>query len=154
MTDNLPIPKFRRELVEDRRQDGYWIEAVNIDNGSNPDIIGYGMGLGEVTWYRNSDWKKTLIAKYIGPVGMHHADVNGNGRDDIIICYQYGQTMINCDPDGGKIAWLENPGNNEPYWNSHYIGRATSMHPSLAGRLFYPRKQTTSSRIAYCWAAQ
>jgi len=30
MTDNLPIPKFRRELVEDRRQDGYWIEAVNI----------------------------------------------------------------------------------------------------------------------------
>lgn len=45
MTDNLPIPKFRRELVEDRRQDGYWIEAVNIDNGPNPDIIGYGMGV-------------------------------------------------------------------------------------------------------------
>lgn len=133
MTDNLPIPKFRRELVEDRRQDGYWIEAVNIDNGSNPDIIGYGMGLGEVTWYRNSDWKKTLIAKYIGPVGMHHGDVNGNGRDDIIICYQYGQTMINCDPDGGKIAWLENPGNNEPYWNSHYIGKATSMHRLRVG---------------------
>ena len=74
-----PIPKFKRQLVEDRRLDGYWIEALNIDGGPKSDIIGYGMGQGEVNWYRNSDWKKTLIAKYLGPVGMHHADVNGNG---------------------------------------------------------------------------
>ena len=134
------IPKFRRQLVEDRRQDGYWIEAFNvdgdskdIDSSSKPDIVGYGLGQGEVTWYRNNDWKKTLIAKYIGPVGMHHVDVNRDGRNDIVICYQYGQTMVNCDPEGGKIVWLENPGNSEPYWKSHYIGRATSMHRLKVG---------------------
>lgn len=124
----FPIPQFRRQLVEDRRQDGYWIEAFAINGDSKSDIVGYGLGQGEVTWYRNNDWKKTLIAKYIGPVGMHHVDINRNGRNDIVICYQYGQTMVNCDPEGGKIVWLENPGNSEPYWKSHYIGRATSMH--------------------------
>jgi hypothetical protein len=131
--NQIQIPKFRRQLVEDRRQDGYWIEAIKANSDSRRDLIGYGMGLGEVTWYRNNDWKKTLIAKYLGPVGMHNADVNGNGRDDIIVSYQYGLTMVNCDPEGGKIDWLENPGYDEPYWKRHYIGRATSMHRLRVG---------------------
>ena len=100
----FPIPKFKRQVVEDFRKDGYWIEAVDINGDSKPDIVGYGLGEGEVNWYRNNDWKKTLIAKYIGPVGMHHADITADGRNDIVICYEYGQTMINCDLEGGLLA--------------------------------------------------
>jgi hypothetical protein len=37
--DKLSIPKFTRQLVEDRRQDGYWIEAVDINGNSQPDIV-------------------------------------------------------------------------------------------------------------------
>lgn len=102
----LPQPYFERHLVEDRRLDGYWIEAFDIDNDSKPDIVGYGLNVGEVNWYQNPDWKKINISKFLGPVGMHHADIDGDGWNDIVLCYQYGQTMVNCDPDGGKIVWV------------------------------------------------
>jgi hypothetical protein len=127
-------PFFDRQLVEDKRGDGYWIEALDIDQDSRPDLVGYGLGLGEVNWYQNPTWNKRLIAKYLGPVGMHHADLTGNGRADIIITYQYGQTMVNSDPTGGKIDWLENPLDPDDLWKRHYIGRATSMHRLKVGR--------------------
>jgi len=129
----LHKPYFERQLVEDKRGDGYWIEAFNITDDSRPDIVGYGLGMGEVNLYKNPHWKKTLIAKYPGPVGMHHGDINRDGKMDIIICYQYGQTMVMCDPQGGKIDWLENPGTPDGEWKHHYIGRATAMHRLRVG---------------------
>lgn len=125
-------PFFERQLVEDKRKDGYWIEAFNAFD-DRPDLIGYGLGVGEVNLYKNPTWKKTLLATYPGPVGMHHGDINGNGRLDIVICYQYGQTMVMCDPEGGKIDWLENPGTIDGKWKRHYIGRATAMHRLKVG---------------------
>lgn len=139
-TDKLLQPYFERQLVEDRRLDGYWIEAFDINNDSKPDIVGYGLNLGEVTCYQNPDWKKTKISKFLGPVGMHHADINGDGWTDIVICYQYGQTMINCDPTGGKIVWLENPGTSQRDWVARYIGRATAMHRLKVGHFTQDEK--------------
>ena len=126
-------PCFERQLVEDKRGDGYWIEAFDIDGDSKPDLVGYGLGLGEVNWYQNPNWHKRNIAKYLGPVGMHHGDVNQDGNLDIIICYQYGQTMVDADPTGGKIDWLKNPCDPDGEWKRHYIGRATSMHRLRVG---------------------
>ena len=123
--NKLLKPYFERQLVEDKREDGYWIEAFDIDNDSKIDIVGYGLGVGEVNWYQNPNWHKRTIAKYLGPVGMHHGDINQDGNLDIIICYQYGQTMVNADPTGGKIDWLKNPCDPDGEWKRHYIGRAT-----------------------------
>jgi hypothetical protein len=131
--NKLLKPYFERQLVEDKRDDGYWIEAFDIDDDSKIDIVGYGLGVGEVNWYQNPSWHKRTIAKYLGPVGMHHGDINQDGNLDIIICYQYGQTMVNADPTGGKIDWLENPGDPDGEWKRHYIGRATSMHRLKVG---------------------
>lgn len=126
-------PYFERELVEDNRKDGYWIEALDINNDSRPDLIGYGLNQGEVNWYRNPDWVKTPIVKLDGPVGMHHADINGDGFMDVVICHKYGKTMVECDPDGGKIIWLENPGTTDGEWKRHYIGKITAMHRLRVG---------------------
>lgn len=59
---------------------------------------------------------------------MDHGDINKNGRDDLVICYQYGNTMDDCDPLGGKIDWLENPGEGQGEWKRHYVGRSVAMH--------------------------
>ena len=128
-------PVFRPQLIEERRPDGYWIDAFDVDGDGLPDLVAYGLGQGQVSWYRNPGWQRTLIRGYDGPVGMHHADLDGDGREDIVICHQYGATMVDCDPEGGKIHWLQNPGNSggtEP-WTARYIGRATAMHRLRVG---------------------
>ncbi len=126
-------PKFRGEVVEEYRNDGYWVEAMDITKSGKLDLIGYGLGLGEVNWYRNPDWRIQNIVTLSGPVGMDHGDINGNGFDDIIICYQYGKTMVDCDLEGGKIDWIENPGELNKPWKRHYVGKATAMHRLRVG---------------------
>jgi hypothetical protein len=134
------IPFFEKVLVEEKRQDGYWIEAMGINDPKRPDLVGYGLGLGEVSWYRNDSWEKQLIKKLPAPVGMHFADINQDGLTDIVICYQYGKTMEDCDPKGGKVIWLENPGKPRADWKEHYIGRTTAMHRLKVGHFTQDQK--------------
>jgi hypothetical protein len=129
----MNAPRFERQLIEDHRPDGYFLEAADLTGDGRADLVGYGLGAGEVTWYGNGDWLPTLITKLPGPVGMHHADVDGDGLNDIVICYQYGMTMVDCDPSGGKIIWLQNPDTSGRDWTARYIGRATSMHRLRVG---------------------
>ena len=55
--DKLLIPHFERQIVDPQREDGYWIEAFDIDNDGKPDLVGYGLNKGEVNWYHNQDYK-------------------------------------------------------------------------------------------------
>ncbi|CAF3709720.1 unnamed protein product [Rotaria socialis] len=133
-------PFFEKKLIEEKRKDGYWIEAFKVDNQNPIGLIGYGLSCGEVNFYPNpctttEPGKAIRIQDLPGPVAMDQADITGNGINDIIICYQYGNTMVDCDPTGGKIIWLQNPGQKleQEQWISHYIGRSTAMHRLKVG---------------------
>lgn len=84
-------------------------------------------------------WRKILVKKFDSPVAVATADCAGNGRKDIIACYDYGPTFLDCNPHGGNISWLENPGRQGPKgevaedWNMKYIGRWPAMHRLKAG---------------------
>ncbi|GGM93437.1 hypothetical protein GCM10010106_47200 [Thermopolyspora flexuosa] len=138
---DIRIPKFEPELVADQLRDGYWLEATDLDGDGRPDLFGYGLRLGEIYWYQNNpEWTRRLAADgFRMPVGADHADITGNGVADIIVCHElYGPigTIVDPDPEGGKISWLENPGNpdKEPSrWRRHYVGRAVGMHRLRAG---------------------
>ncbi|MBI9062845.1 MAG: VCBS repeat-containing protein [Marinilabiliaceae bacterium] len=129
----LQTPKFNREVVDADRTNSYWVEALDINGNGKSDLLGYGLGDSRIFTFMNPNWEKRLIAELQGAVGMDHADINGNGRNDVVICYQYGKTMKECDPQGGKIVWLENPGDPQVKWKHHYIGRATAMHRLRVG---------------------
>lgn len=61
-------------------------------------------------------------------------DITGDGYNDLIVGYEYGETMINCNPTGGVIAWLENPRDNPAAkWKEHFIGRWPAMHRLATG---------------------
>ncbi|KAI1098295.1 hypothetical protein F4804DRAFT_325172 [Jackrogersella minutella] len=56
---------------------------------------------------------------------------------DLVICRDYGPFMLECDPKGGHITWLENPGRvnlkTQGHWKERYIGRWPAMHRLAAG---------------------
>ena len=84
-----------------------------------------------------STWRRWTIAQLNTPVAVTLADVAGNGRMDVIICYQYGETVWTADPKGGYVVWLENPGKKamaegKP-WTKRYIGSWPVMHRLSAG---------------------
>lgn len=79
---------------------------------------------------------KYEIGKFNGPVAAIAVDVSGNGRTDVVICHEYGATMLDCDPDGGWVTWLENPGRDrlsDGPWKRRNIGRWPAMHRLRAG---------------------
>ncbi|KAK1635375.1 hypothetical protein BDP81DRAFT_462381 [Colletotrichum phormii] len=109
---DLPVPEFGLAVIEDNRKDGYWVETFKFA------------------------WKKYQVAKFDSPVAVVAVDINRNGLTDIVVCHDYGPFMLECDPKGGWISWLENPGREnlgkEP-WKLRMIGRWPAMHRMKAG---------------------
>lgn len=130
-------PCFLAQLIIEQLREGYWLECPDVNRDAKPDLVGYGLGMGEIYWYRNPDWSRFLIANKVKePVGMDYADITGNGHPDVVICYQlYGEkgTIVDPDPEGGKIDWLENPGNpnnGTHRWERRYVGRTVAAPPA------------------------
>ncbi|CAF1533437.1 unnamed protein product [Rotaria socialis] len=128
-------PTFEKKLIESDRKDGYCVQAFQVDDRTPIGLVAFGLTAGEINLYQNPSTtiepqKGTLIQKLDTPVGMDKADITGNGYQDIVVCFQYGRTHLDTDPDGGKLVWLENPGENidKKLWTQHYIGRSISMH--------------------------
>ena len=128
-------PSFEKQVIEEHIRDGYWIEAFQPDDQTPVGFVAYGLSNGEINFYPNSfttteKIEPILIQKLITPIAIDQADITNNGFKDIIICFDYGNTIIDFNPDGGHIVWLENPGhqNGTEPWKQHYVGRSPTMH--------------------------
>lgn len=137
----VAVPCFGAQTVTDFLRDGYWLEAADLTGDGSPDLVGYGLKVGEIYWYDNPTWTKRLVVDKIKePVGMDTGDITGTGGDDLVVCYQLygpGGTIHHADGEGGRIDWLENPGREAldrgDRWTRHYLGRATGMHRLRVG---------------------
>ncbi|KAJ4480225.1 hypothetical protein J3R30DRAFT_3370961 [Lentinula aciculospora] len=145
---------FQPVAIQTSREDGYFIEAFpfKTENKSPPHVIAYGLGGAQVSVvsmflnpYPNSeskDWEQVDLARLRYPVGMTYADITGNGFNDVIITDEYGPSMDDLWMDGGRIVWLQNPGNSKTgNWRQRFIGRSPSMHRVKAGHF------TTRDRV-------
>ncbi|CAF1077711.1 unnamed protein product [Rotaria sordida] len=133
-------PSFEKQLIEANRDDGYCIIAFQIDDQTPIGLIAFGLTVGEIKFYQNPSITTvpengTLIQNLSSPLAADTADISGDGYQDLIIAYEYGRTLLDTDPDGGKIAWLENPGQNNgtKLWTMHYVGKSPAMHRLKVG---------------------
>lgn len=144
--DKTLTPEFEENIIQDHREDGYWVDSFDVNGSGLPDIIGYGLNSGELTWFENpnashlasKEWTARKIAQVDEPVGMYHAPIAGTAYEDIVICSQYGGTMDTIDTEGGKLHWYQNPlgngGTVDDVWVKRYIGKAAGMHRVVVGR--------------------
>lgn len=133
---SIATPFFEKQTLADQQNDGYWIEAVDINGNGKLDLVTSGLAVGQVVWYENPTWKKRLIADFPLPVAIDQGDIAGNGRNDLVISHNYGNCMFWCRPEDGKVSWLENPGHyerdDEP-WNVHFITDLMAAHRLQVG---------------------
>ncbi|KAJ3552120.1 hypothetical protein NM688_g4321 [Phlebia brevispora] len=126
-----------------------------------PNLIAYGLGTkntkstvqmfinpyadGMKEGQNTSTWTSVDLAQLEFPVAAHYADITGNGFNDVIICDKYGPSMDDIWPDGGRVSWLENRGDQEHGdWTLHVIGNSPGMHRLKTG--YFTRRD----RIQIC----
>ncbi len=127
---SLPVPRFEKLTLANEQDDGYWVQAVDVNGNGKLDLVTSGLAVGKVVWYENPTWERRVIADFPLPVALDVGDIAGNGRNDIIISHNYGNCMFWCRPEDGKISWLENPGNfddGKP-WKVHFISDLMAAH--------------------------
>lgn len=99
-------------------------------------------------------WKSYCVKKLNSPVAVATGNCAGAGRNDIVICYEYGQTFLTANPDGGDIIWLENPGRDKETkklkedWKERTIGRWPAMHRLKAG--YFTQRYVLSAWFEDC----
>ncbi|KAI0378907.1 hypothetical protein F5Y04DRAFT_272217 [Hypomontagnella monticulosa] len=154
MSNHIITPVFKPFTLQER-DDGYWIETFHLTKDDKaPGLIVSGLNSGSVQFLDNPinttkprcntksrksypyTWKAYVIGVFDTPVAIVGADVTGNGLTDLIVCHDFGPTMLDCHMNGGWISWLENPGrgalSGDP-WTRKVIGRWPAMHRMKAG---------------------
>jgi aldos-2-ulose dehydratase/isomerase family protein len=136
----LQVPFFSKITLADHQDDGYWIQAVDINGNGRLDIVTSGLAQGKVEWYESPNWTRRTIAEFPVPVAVEAADITGNGRNDLVVTHNYGNCMYWCRPEDGKVSWLENPGTSaaDKPWNVHFISDLMAAHRLQLGHFTQP----------------
>lgn len=106
--DKSALPSFRRVVIDaDPPKQPYYKLVGNVTGDEHLEIVVAGRA-GPIVMYSRPNWTKTVIAQggYTGGVNGELADVNGDGRRDIVM---------------GGMVWFENPGAGGGEWKRHLI---------------------------------
>ncbi|GAC1467258.1 MAG: VCBS repeat-containing protein [Isosphaeraceae bacterium] len=91
---------FERIVIDNDFPGGYQVEIADVNGDGRPDIIG--VGGGTCAWYENPTWRKRVVttpAQTPGIISSATADVDGDGKAEIAIAYEFSMN----EPARGKL---------------------------------------------------
>ncbi|PWW77858.1 hypothetical protein C7212DRAFT_342494 [Tuber magnatum] len=137
----VETPQFSKSIVQSTRTDGYWVETFWVDPiDKAPGLIGYTpLSLLLSPLVETNVHKVEIFITHVdSPVAVVPVEIAGSGRKDVVICYDFGKSLLETNPHGGNISWLENPGRRDNgkvdgAWASRFVGRWEGMYRLKAG---------------------
>lgn len=107
----VDAPPFERQTIDDDLQGDYWIQARDLNSDGRTDLVAVAWASGLLVWYENDNptWTRHTIANVEHVVAFDTGDVNGDGKLDIIVAYNFTIPTELGVPSGGTVAWLPSP---------------------------------------------
>jgi hypothetical protein len=121
------LPTWKKHVIDDKSPAPIHGHPVDMDGDGDLDVVmAFGMREGpapkekhQVVWYENvgkpgkgTEWKKHVVGALPYAFEAIAADVDGDGRPDIIAT-AWGPA--------GKLAWFRNPGDSNVPWPMHVL---------------------------------
>jgi FG-GAP-like repeat len=115
---------WKKLIIDDKSVSPAHGHPVDLDGDGDLDVVmalGFNAApeAGQVVWYENvgkpgdgKTWKKHVLANLPGAFEAFAADIDGDGKLDIVASAWGG-------PGGGRVVWLQNPGDPKKEWKMH-----------------------------------
>jgi hypothetical protein len=115
---------WARHVIDEHSPRPMHGHAVDVDGDGDPDVV---MALGmsapagqknthQVVWYENAGkgrkWVKHVIGELDGAFEAVAADLNGDGKPDVVATGYGGP---------GRVVWFANPGDPKKAWSKHVL---------------------------------
>lgn len=102
------------------------VEAGDLDGDGRPDLLGTASAAGLILVYQNTGdsephWTRRVVDRAPRPIHGHLADVDGDGRLDIVMALGFYGQPDQDPPVRHEIVWYEHPGDLARPWRKHII---------------------------------
>ncbi len=119
---------WTRRTVDANFSGAWAVAAADLDHDGDTDLLGAASTANEIAWWENVGGTGTLWAKHMlsasfaGARSVAAADLNGDGRLDV----------LGAASTGNRIVWWENPGSAAAAWPVHEVSGAFAGPQSAA----------------------
>jgi hypothetical protein len=123
------IPRFRKQVIDDKISIGYGLAIGDVDGDKKPDIILADKK--QIVWYRNGDWNKTVIVENLTEsdnVCVAAADLDGDGKVEIAVGAQWNPGETSDDAKSGAVFYLKRPVEINGLWQPVRLHHEPTVH--------------------------
>jgi hypothetical protein len=126
---SAPAPNFQEQVIDSSIGIGYGIAIGDVDGDKKPDILLADKS--QIVWYRNGDWKKSVIAEHLTQfdnVCIAARDLDGDGKVEVAVGAQWNPSETSIDSLSGSVHYLVRPTNPDQLWESVELPHEPTVH--------------------------